>query len=264
MPSLLLRIRRAETPTCAKIKKFVLSLSHSHIPVPEFSTGLLRTLYNCQWGISRVLRRLWVFFYAEPLLRGRCDHVGERLFLWALPDICGHTSIRIGDDVSIYGKIGISSGRTYEHPKLVIGNNVKIGKGVLFSVNQEVTIEGGVQIASDCSICDSDSHPLDHRYRVAGFAPSESEIKPVKICRNAWIGMGCTILKGVTIGEGAIIGTRSVVVSDIAPYGRALGNPARVILQPGPPKAEFIVPVPNRPIQEDASDVALIRPCKRA
>lgn len=264
MSGVLLRIRRAETRTSAKIKKFVVSSFHSHIPVPELSKCLLRALYNCQWGISRVLRRLWVFFYAEPLLRGRCDHVGDRLFLWALPDVCGHTSIRIGDDVSIYGKIGISSARTYDHPKLVIGNNVKIGKGVLFSVNQEVTIEDGVQIASDCSIRDSDSHPLDHRYRLAGFAPSESEIKPVKICRNAWIGMGCTILKGVTIGEGAIIGTRSVVMTDIPPYGRALGNPARVILKPGPPKADFIVPVPNRTIQEHVPDRALTRPGKRA
>jgi acetyltransferase-like isoleucine patch superfamily enzyme len=264
MSGLLLRIRRAETPTYSRIKKFVVSLFHSHIPVPEVSKCLLRTLYNCHWGISQVLWRLCVFFYAEPLLRGRCDHVGDRLFLWGLPDIRGHTSIRIGDDVSIYGKIGISSARTHERPKLVIGNNVKIGKGVFFSVNQEVTIEDGVQIASDCCIRDSDSHPLDPRYRLAGFAPSESEIKPVKICRNAWIGMGCTILKGVTIGEGSIIGTRSVVMTDIPPYGRALGNPARVILNPGPPKSDFMVVVPNRASQEHVPDASSSLPYRRA
>jgi acetyltransferase-like isoleucine patch superfamily enzyme len=198
-------------------------------------------IYDLQWTISRIFRKLYVFLYAEPLFRGRCDYVGDRLLLWGLPDVCGHTSIRIGDDVSIYGRIGISSARTYDDPRLVIGSKVTIGSGVRFVVNKEITIEDGVQIASDCSIRDSDSHPLDHRYRLAEFAPFKSEIRPVRICQNAWIGLGCTILKGVTIGEGAIIGTRSVVMTDIPAYTRAVGNPARVILNPGPPKGNFIV-----------------------
>lgn len=54
------------------------------------------------------------------------------------------------------------------------------------------------------------------------------EIRPVRICRHAWIANGCHIMKGVTIGEGAIIGANSVVISDIPPYCIAMGNPAEV------------------------------------
>jgi acetyltransferase-like isoleucine patch superfamily enzyme len=190
-----------------------------------------------------------VFFYSEPLFRARCDRVGERLFLWVLPDIRGHTHIEIGDDVSISGKLGIASGRTHEHPKLVIGSKVSIGSNVGFVVNQEVVIEDGARIASDCSIRDSDSHPLDFRYRLAGAPAFASEIKPVRICRNAWIGMGCTICKGVTIGEGAIIGSRSVVMTDIPAHARAVGNPARVLVNPGPPKTDFAVPLVSARMQ---------------
>ncbi|MGN6285701.1 MAG: acyltransferase [Afipia sp.] len=52
---------------------------------------------------------------------------------------------------------------------------------------------------------------------------------PVRICRGAWIGARSIILKGVTIGEGAIIGAGSVVAADVPPFTIAGGNPARVI-----------------------------------
>ena len=264
MPGLLLRIRRANTPGYATIKKLIATLLRTHVPIPRIPKGLLRTLYTCHRGAYWLRRRLFILFYAEPLLRGRCEHVGERLFLWDLPVIMGHTFVYIGDDVTINGKIGISSGRTHDHPKLVIGNKVHIGKGVSFVVNQEITIEDEVQISPDCSIRDSDSHPLDYRYRSAGFAPLAQEIRPVRICKNAWIGADCTILKGVTIGEGAIIGTRSVVMSDIPPFARAVGNPARVILNPGPPKGDFAVPVPVNGIQTHLADSILTNKYKTA
>lgn len=52
---------------------------------------------------------------------------------------------------------------------------------------------------------------------------------PVTIGSDVWIGMNCTILGGVTIGDGAIVGAGSVVTRDIPPYAIAVGNPARVI-----------------------------------
>ena len=53
----------------------------------------------------------------------------------------------------------------------------------------------------------------------------------MRICRRAWIGQNAFILKGVTIGEGAIIGVNSVVVTDIPAYAVAMGNPARVVVK---------------------------------
>jgi acetyltransferase-like isoleucine patch superfamily enzyme len=53
--------------------------------------------------------------------------------------------------------------------------------------------------------------------------------KPIKICDKSWIGFNSIILKGVTIGEGAIVGAGSVVTRDVPPWTIVAGNPAKVI-----------------------------------
>jgi len=57
---------------------------------------------------------------------------------------------------------------------------------------------------------------------------------PVVIEDDVWIGLNCTILQGVTIGKGSIIGAGAVVTKDIPPYSIALGVPARVTGQRKP------------------------------
>ena len=52
---------------------------------------------------------------------------------------------------------------------------------------------------------------------------------PIHICSKAWIGTGVTLLKGVTIGEGAIVAAGSVVVKDVPPWTVVGGNPAQII-----------------------------------
>ena len=58
--------------------------------------------------------------------------------------------------------------------------------------------------------------------------------RPIHIGQNVWIGFDSCVLPGVSIGQGAVIGARSVVTTDVAPYAVAAGNPARVIRQLDP------------------------------
>ena len=58
---------------------------------------------------------------------------------------------------------------------------------------------------------------------------SKVNTKPIIINDKVWIGMNVIILKGVTVGEGAVIGAGSVVTRDIAPWSVVAGNPARVV-----------------------------------
>lgn len=53
--------------------------------------------------------------------------------------------------------------------------------------------------------------------------------RPIRINSNVWVGFGACVLPGVTIGEGSIIGARSVVIEDVPPYSMAVGNPARIV-----------------------------------
>ena len=123
------------------------------------------------------------------------------------------------------------SGRFLENPKLVIKDRAQLGWNVRLTVNREIVIEEGVIVASDCRISDSDGHPREADLRGQNAPLNPKDIRPVRICQNAWIGNGTHIMKGVTIGEGAIIGANSVVITDIPPFALALGNPAEVFFR---------------------------------
>ena len=58
---------------------------------------------------------------------------------------------------------------------------------------------------------------------------SAGPARPIRIGRAAWIGFDSCVLPGVTIGEGAVVGARSVVMEDVAPFTIVAGNPARTI-----------------------------------
>lgn len=84
-------------------------------------------------------------------------------------------------------------------------------------------------IAAGTKIQDNDGHPLDpdarrHRERVA-----LGDIRPVRIGNNVWIAPRCTILKGVTIGDNAVVATGSVVTKDVPANTLVAGVPARVV-----------------------------------
>jgi acetyltransferase-like isoleucine patch superfamily enzyme len=61
------------------------------------------------------------------------------------------------------------------------------------------------------------------------LAEADVPARPVRIERNVWIGFDSCVLPGVTIGEGSVVGARSVVAEDVPPYAVVAGNPARVI-----------------------------------
>jgi maltose O-acetyltransferase len=69
-------------------------------------------------------------------------------------------------------------------------------------------------------VFDSDQHDLD--------VQRPERIEPVAIGDHAWIASDVTVLRGVSIGAHAVIGTRSLVTSDVPPHGLAFGVPARV------------------------------------
>ena len=225
------KIKRAETPFYAGLKRLAQSVISGNLPLPRFLKPPLRLVYS----LHRVLRNCFqwavTFFYRSPVFRSRCESVGRNLRVSSLPQITGHVKIWIGDNVNFFGVVGIYTGAILDEPKLVFGNRVDIGHNVQFVVNREIIFEDDINVASGARFMDSDAHPRDAGERIADLPPHPDEIKPVRICRYAWIGQNAFIMKGVTIGEGAVVGVNSVVLTDVPPYSVAMGNPARVVVK---------------------------------
>lgn len=235
--SFLLKIRRSETPFYRALRGAAKTVRTSTLPVPKFFHPVLRGFFYAYVSAQRAGAFLLTYFLREPLFRSRCESVGKRFRLARMPFVVGHARIYIGDDVNFFGKVDIFSGGIFDEPKLILKDRVDIGHAVVFVVNKEIVIEEDVNVASGVRFMDSDAHPRDAAERIADRPPQPGEIKPVRICRSAWIGGGSAIMKGVTIGEGAIIGVNSVVVTDIPPYTVAMGNPARVVVKAAPKPA---------------------------
>lgn len=227
----LLKVKRAETPFYRFLKRLAQKLPRARLPVPRWLKPFFRFLYELHFLLVLVLRWLRNGLYCQPLFRSRCAHVGRNFHMELMPFVSGHAGIYIGDDVVFTGRVAIMSGRVFDCPRLVLHDRVTLGHNVTISVNREVVIEEDVRIASHCYIADNDGHSTDAELRARNLPPRPQEVRPVRIGRKAWVGTGCYVMKGVTIGEGAILGTNSVAISDIPPYCLALGNPAEVILR---------------------------------
>lgn len=235
-----LKVKRGETPLYRRVRSFAKWLLRLNLPVPSFLKPVLRLLYELHFFAIIAARRILTLAYREPLFRSRCASVGRNLFMYGpLPFVNGHAEIHLGDNVGIGGPLNIGSGRFVDTPRLIIGDRSGIGAYSVITVNREIIIEEDVMVGTHCRISDSDGHRKETNLRAQDAPLTERDIQPVRICRNAWIGTGCYVMKGVTIGEGAIIGANSVVVSDIPPYCLAMGNPAEVFFKNvGRPKNE--------------------------
>ena len=99
--------------------------------------------------------------------------------------------------------------------------------GGTICAEESITIGDDVWVGGNCTITDTDFHPLHLEDRLA--RPLDGATAPVMIEDGAFIGMQSLILKGVTIGARSVIGAGSVVTRNIPPGVIAAGNPARVI-----------------------------------
>lgn len=111
---------------------------------------------------------------------------------------------------------------------IVIGDNVGLNGTSITARSRRILIGSGTMIAPNVTIVDSDFHalwPPESRL----YSPAIEDDQDVVIGQNVWIGMQSIILKGTTIGDGAVIGAGSVIRGEIPPNVLAAGVPARVI-----------------------------------
>jgi acetyltransferase-like isoleucine patch superfamily enzyme len=107
---------------------------------------------------------------------------------------------------------------------IVLGDNFYANHGLVVLDAAKVTFGDNVFVGPGCGFYTA-GHPLDAERRNVGLEYA----KPITVGDNVWIGGNCTILPGVTIGEGSVVAAGAVVAKDVPPRTVVGGIPAKVI-----------------------------------
>ena len=151
-------------------------------------------------------------------------------------------SVHVGPDSIVGGIFTFES----DAGEIRVGARSYIGGGTQVVARSRVTIGDDVMIAWGCYLYDHNGHSLDFRHRIADMAAQVKahraglpliagkdwttvDASPITVCNKVWIGFEATVLKGVTVGEGAVIAARSVVTKDVPPWTVVAGNPATIV-----------------------------------
>lgn len=161
---------------------------------------------------------------AAGYLRTRVTMPGK---FGAFPVFSGKIRFQLGGAASFGSKLDIEAPLAgvlilvAPGARLSVGDDVSIVSGVTIEAWHDIRIGSNVLIGQFSSIFDDDRHDAE---------PGAVRTKgPLVIEDNVWLTRNVSVLPGVTIGEGSVIGANSVVTKDIPPRSFAAGAPARVI-----------------------------------
>lgn len=164
--------------------------------------------------------RRWVW---SAGVRAHARRVGPCVYAYGPVYFLGTANVVLGDCGNLYDNVLFE---TEIDGSIVIGNNFTVNRGSLLSAHVRISIGDNLLMGEYVSVRDS-----DHVYRDASRPIREQgfDSRPIQIGSDVWIGHGAVILKGVTIGDGAVIGANSVVNREIPAMEVWAGAPARRI-----------------------------------
>lgn len=188
---------------------------------------------GCLWGLRYYYRKVKTIVFSQ-IIFGRTD-----ISIYPDAKLGGVEYIKIGQGFSAGRGLWLEAVTEYPvagqvfKPELIIGDRVYIGEYVHIGCNHRIIIGNDVLMGSKIYITDH-NHGVyrGERQDSPDIPPANrplTEDESVEIGDRCWIGEFVTILPGVTIGEGCIIGSQSTVTRDIPPNSIAVGSPARVV-----------------------------------
>lgn len=154
------------------------------------------------------------------LLVGETDFLSNQRSRFTVIILEAGANMRCVGDLLLYEGVNI---RVFKNAICSFGHHTYLNRSVSIDCTQEITIGDYCAISDNVQILDSDFHTITHDEKTSTMS------KPVHIGNHVWIGRSAIILKGVTIGDGAIVGAGSVVTRDVPAKCLVAGNPARVI-----------------------------------
>ena len=133
-------------------------------------------------------------------------------------------NVELGDRVLLHGNIQL---QTSEGARVIIGPDTRIHLNCyLMACIADIRIGANTGISSECAFYSYNHGTAAGRHYLE--QPNETR-GPIVIGDNVWIGHGVTVLSGVTIGDGAVVAARSLVVKDVPKNAIVGGVPAKVL-----------------------------------
>jgi acetyltransferase-like isoleucine patch superfamily enzyme len=179
-----------------------------------------------RYGIFGVIKLIFSYIYTRFFFR--------KSRLIRLPfDVRNRSYIDFGEKLTT--GVGCRIEAFPESNKIVLkfGNNVQLNDYVHITAMNNVRIGENVLMASKIYIsdCTHGSYASDENDSNPDTRPIERQLssKPITIEDNVWLGEFVSVLPGVTIGRGTIVGANSVVSKSLPPYVIAVGTPAKAI-----------------------------------
>ena len=163
--------------------------------------------------------------------------VSGRWKIYGRISISNNGEITIGNELLIYSGGRYNPVGGYNRTQIIclngaiidIKDHVGISNSTIYCAKY-IRIEDNVSIGGGCKIFDTDFHSIDPNIRrTKRETLKDIKTNPITIKKNAWIGGYSIILKGVVIGENAVIGAGSVVTTNVPDNEIWAGNPARFI-----------------------------------
>ncbi|WP_243121155.1 acyltransferase [Clostridium autoethanogenum] len=140
----------------------------------------------------------------------------------------GKVSIRLGTQSRCsIGNFLMTSGPFYI--KCIESSELTIGNKCFFNCNCSITCANKIVIGSNCMFANN-FVVVDHDHRIKdGKITANLITQPTFIENNVWCGANVTVVKGVTIGEGAIVAAGSVVTHNVEAHTLVAGVPAKFV-----------------------------------
>ena len=159
--------------------------------------------------------------FRKKVFKERVKSCGEDLAIYGKIYLI-NTNVIVGSNVKIYPGV-----QFFGNGPILIGNNVSIGNNVMIysSEGEGIVIGDDTNIAAQCYIVD-----MNHGMKIGTLIRKQDNIaKKIVIENDVWIGANATILKGVEIKKGAVVGAKSLVNKNVDENTIVAGIPARII-----------------------------------
>lgn len=180
----------------------------------------MKNINKLYFKIVMLCKKLGIFFYKlRGLHVGSNTKIGKILIKWP-------NKLSIGDNSEILDYVYFGFAHPFNDKNYVkVGNNTFIGFACEFNCSTTITIGDNCLIASKTTFVDA-GHEFDRRELIKN---QSIPVEQIIIKDDVWIGTSCTILKGVTIGEGSVVAASSLVNKNIPSYEVWGGIPAKFI-----------------------------------